>query len=491
MEENFTTQLEETSKIPPEWLLWNTHQKQEEKIPEWTNQNQYEQDIFWNNIFWGENEETITHKWAIICMEDANISGQSYSSESDNENSMLVTQWSITISDAIITKSWNAELDTADFYGTNAAVIATNGILELNNVNITTYGTHANAVFAYWNGKWIISDSTIITKKDNSWWIMVTWWWELTSKNTTVTTNWNSSAAIRSDRWWWNIYVEGWSYTTNWIWSPAIYSTADITVEWTQLLSTKSEWLIVEWKNNITILSSTIVDSNTTLNWQSTTYKNIFLYQSMSGDADEGIASFTAKASKIITNNGDTIYVTNTTAEILLENNEIINTSWDFLRIEAASWWTQGNNWWNVNLNLVNQEIKWNIIVDNISSLTMDLTEWSSFVWAINTRNESQNIIIKLDNSSTWTLNSDSYISKLQSDTTWYSNINLNGYTLYIWEDAITSTNRLSQEESWITTITLTKNEWLSTTDMVLWWIGIIAIIFALSICISTYFKKK
>ncbi len=488
MEENFATQLEEMPKPIPEWLSWESFDKEMSARAE---PHQPEEDIFWNNMPWWENEENITHKWAITFIEDANISGQTYSSESDNEHSILVTQWTITISDAIITKSWDAEWDSADFYWTNAATITTNGILELNNVNITTDGTHANAVFAYWDGELIISDSTIVTKNDNSWWIMVTWWWRLTSKNTTVTTNWNSSAAIRSDRWWWNIYVEGWNYTTNWIWSPAIYSTADITVDWAQLLSTKSEWAIVEWKNNITILNSTLVDSNTTLNWQSTTYKNIFLYQSMSGDAEEWTTSFTAKDSKIITNNGDSIYVTNTTAEILLQNNEIINTSWDFLRIEASSRWREWYNWWDVSLNLINQKVEWNIIVDKISSLTMNLTENSNFIWAINSTNESQNIIVRLDNNSTWTLNSDSYISKIQTDTTWYSNINLNGHTLYIWEEAITSTNRLSEEEILTTTTNLDQEEWFSTTDMILWCFWVIAIILALCMCIATYFRKK
>lgn len=53
------------------------------------------------------------------------------------------------------------------------------------------------------------------------------------------------------------------------------------------------------------IQQSTLIDSNTKLNGQSTTYKNIFLYQSMSGDAADGSATFTAKNSSITTNNRD------------------------------------------------------------------------------------------------------------------------------------------------------------------------------------------
>ena len=78
-----------------------------------------------------------------------------------------------------------------------------------------------------------------------------------------------------------------------------------------------------------------LTDTNTTLNGNSETYKNIFIYQSMSGDADEGLASFTAKDSIITTNKGDTIFVTNTKATISFTNNKIINndSTGAFLRI--------------------------------------------------------------------------------------------------------------------------------------------------------------
>lgn len=45
----------------------------------------------------------------------------------------------------------------------------------------------------------------------------------------------------------------------------------------------------------------------------------------MSGDADTGNADFTANNSTITTNNGDSFYITNTSATINLSNNTIIN----------------------------------------------------------------------------------------------------------------------------------------------------------------------
>lgn len=467
--------MEENVKIELKWP-WDKPEK-----PDWK----------WENP-WNSNQN-IAQNWVVTFNQDAILDGQTYSSKESNEHAILVTKWTVTISNATITKTWDSEWDTSDFYWTNAATISTDWILELVNVTVNTDWKHANAVFAYWSWEVNIWDSTITTKNDNSWWIMVTWWWKLSASNVNVTTEWNSSAAIRSDRWGWDIYVDWWEYTTNWSGSPAIYSTANIRVEHAKLISTKSEWIIIEWKNSVIISSSTLADTNTVLHWHSSTYKNIFLYQSMSWDADEWTASFEADWCKIITNKWDTIYVTNTKAEIKLENNEIINNDWDFLRIEWAARGKQDSNWWDVDLNLVNQEVQWDIIVDNISSLSMSLIEWSSFQWAINSENQSQNISVKLDSSSTWTLTSDSYVSEISSNAEWYSNIYLNGYTLYIWETAVTSVDQIQTDEQWTLSVQLTEDSEVSTNNsssLIIWWIGIIAIIVVIWTCIKTYTKK-
>lgn len=436
---------------------------------------------------------SIAHNSVVTFSEDTILENQTYSSSWGNEHAILVDGWNVDISNSTITKAWNADWDSADFYWTNAATISTNWQLWLHNVSINTNWKHANAIFAYGSWNVFVADSTITTEGDNSWWLMVTWWWYLGAENLTVTTEWNSSAAIRSDRWGREMQIERWDYTTNWIWSPVIYSTADITVSHANLTATKSEWAIVEWKNSITISNSTLTDSNTVLNWQSTTYKNIFLYQSMSWDADEWTAKFTAIESKIITNNWDTIYVTNTTAEILLQNNEIINNNWDFLRIEWAAWWKEGSNWWNVTLNLINQNVEWDIIVDDISSLNMILSEWSNYIWAINSANESQNISIYVDNNSTRTLSSDSYISEISSDSESYNNINLNWYTLYLWEKSITNTDQLlntqtsSIPQDWMVKIPVKH----SNTALIIWGICLIILIIVAWILIKKFLNKK
>ena len=154
----------------------------------------------------------------------------------------------------------------------------------------------------------------------------------------------------------------------------------------------------------------------------------------MSGDAEVGTSSFTAKDSKIVNNKGDIIFVTNTNTIIELENNEIINNdkSGNFLNIAAAKWGTSGSNGGAVTLNAKNQKISGNIVVDDISTLDLSLKNGSTYSGTINNKNTAKTINISLDSSSSITLTGDSYITSLENADSTNSNINFNGYTLYV-----------------------------------------------------------
>lgn len=390
-----------------------------------------------------QNSSNITHKGATTIEADTNESGKNYSSASSDENAILVTGGTSSISDSTITKSGNSDGDNSDFYGTNAAVLAKNGTLNINGGSVTTNGSHANGVFAYSSGVINISDTSIKTTNNNSGALMVTGGGTLTANNITATTDGNSSAPIRSDRGGGTLTVNKGKYTANGVGSPAIYSTADITVNSADLVSTKSEGVVVEGKNSVTLNRVNLTDTNTSLNGNSETYKNIFLYQSMSGDAESGNSSFTANNSNITTNKGDTFFVTNTKSTISLENNSFVNndSTGGFLRIQSGKWGNSGKNGGDVTLNTSNQKIEGNVYVDNISNLEMNLSQGSSYSGAINEDNTAKTLSLTLDSSSTLTLTGDTYLTSLKNEASDNSNINLNGYKLYVNGEALSSTN--------------------------------------------------
>ena len=375
------------------------------------------------------------------------VSGGEYTSTNSDENAISATgNTETTLSNITVAKTGDSDGgDNTSFYGTNSAIIARGGAtLNIKNANITTDANGANGVFSYGgsattnnsssDGTTVnISDSTITTSKNNSGGIMTTGGGIMNAENLTITTAGTSSAAIRSDRGGGTVTVNKGTYKTTGKGSPAIYSTADITVKNATLIATASEGVVIEGKNSVTLENVELTDTNNTLNGQSTTYKNIFLYQSMSGDAASGEAIFTAKNSAITTNKGDSFYVTNTTATINLEGNKIINndSTGNFLRIQKDSWGKSGSNGGTVAMNLTSQTATGNIVVDSISKLTLSLKNGSSLTGAINSENAGE-VSLSLDNSSTLTLTGDTYLKSLTNANSINSNIITNGYKLYV-----------------------------------------------------------
>ena len=394
------------------------------------------------------NSSNISYSATKEITKNEDISEGKYNSTKKDQNVLLASgNIKSTLSNLTITKTGDSDGgDNTSFYGTNSAILAKDGAnLTIKNSTITTNATGANGVFSYGgsattdnsssDGTTVnISNSKITTTKDNSGGIMTTGGGTMNATNLTIKTSGTSSAAIRSDRGGGTVVVNKGTYTTTGKGSPVVYSTADITVKNATLISRSSEGLVIEGKNKISLENVKLTDTNNTLNGQSTTYKNIFIYQSMSGDADTGTAEFSSKNSTIVTNKGDTLYVTNTKAKITVENNTITNndSSGNFIRIQKDSWGNSGSNGGEVSLKLINQKVTGNIVVDSISNLTMNLTKESSYEGTINSNNEAKEIKIVLDKNSKIKLTGDSYISELDDDDTSYSNIDLNGYKLYV-----------------------------------------------------------
>ena len=371
-----------------------------------------------------------------------------YTSKTANQNAIWATgDITAKLSNVTVKKTGNSDGgDSTSFYGTNSGILASDGAnLILNNIKVTTNATGANGVFCYGgsattnnsssDGTTVtIKNSTITTKADNSGGIMTTGGGTTNAYNLKVKTAGTSSAAIRTDRGGGTVKVNKGTYTTTGKGSPAVYSTADVTVSNATLKATASEGIVIEGKNKVTLKNCTLTDNNTTLNGQSTTYKNIFLYQSMSGDAASGSASFKATGSKITTKKGDTFYVTNTSAKISLTNNTITNTdsTGNFLRAQADSWGTSGSNGGDITLTMSKQKASGNIVIDSISTLKMTMKNSSSYKGTINGSNEAKSISLTLDKTSKITLTGDSYVTSFTDADITYSNINFNGYKLYV-----------------------------------------------------------
>lgn len=372
--------------------------------------------------------------------ENAEENGKSYSSENSDENALRIegaVEYNGT--NLTITKSSGDTSDTesSDFYGLNAGILSLDGATTtLSDSVISTNAQGANGVFAYGNNTSVnISNTSITTLANNSGGIDATGGATITADNLNIETSGNSSAAIRSDRGGGTLKVTKGTYTTNGTGSPAIYCTADITVTGATLNATASEGIVIEGKNSVTI-ENCEVTGNMQGTYQGDENENlhgIMIYQSMSGDADEGEASFTANGGSITALNGDLIYSTNTSSTVSLNNVALTLANDTLLRVcgnnSSRGWGQVGSNGADMKFAATNQTLTGKIIVDEISSLELTLSEYSSFEGSINENQEGGTVSVTLDANSTWTLTGDSYITSFDGSM---DNVDLNGYTLYV-----------------------------------------------------------
>ena len=260
---------------------------------------------------------------------------------------------------------------------------------------------------------------------------MVTGGGVIEASNLTITTSGGSSAAIRSDRGGGTINVTGGTYTTSGTGSPAIYSTAAITGNDVTLKSNTAQVVVIEGGNSVTLTDSTLTANHNKLNGQDTTYQAVMIYQSQSGDASNGSSFFKMAGGSITNAQGDIFHVTNTTTTITLSESIAItnnDSAGAFLRASSDSWGSSGSNGGKVTLNADGQTINGNMIVDNISSLNLNMSNSSVFNGAINPSGQNGTVSVVIDSSSSWTLTGNSYVTSITNNGT----INQGSYTLYV-----------------------------------------------------------
>ena len=352
--------------------------------------------------------------------EDTEVDSETYTSTGDDENALRVDGATVTLKDITIEKTAGSSSNTedGDFYGLNAGLLVLNGATAtITGATVNTSVTNGNGVFSYGEGTVVnISDSTIRTTENNSGGIQTTGGGTMNATNLDVETQGNSAAAIRSDRGGGTVNVDGGSYVTNGTGSPAIYCTADISVSDATLTANASEGVVVEGKNSVALTDCEVTGnmSNTYNGDSDENIHCIMIYQSMSGDADVGEATFSAEGGSITAKTGDMFYITNTDCEITLKDVAFTLANDVFLRVEGNSssrgWGTEGANGGDVTLTADSQEFAGNILVDEISSLALTMKNGTSYEGAINP-------------------DGDGYITSFDGDT---SNITANGYHLYV-----------------------------------------------------------
>lgn len=362
------------------------------------------------------------------------LTDQTIESTGTDENAVLVDgdDAEVTLEGGTVTRTSDDSDsgNTSSFYGNSAALLATAGTLNIDGTTIDTDAQGGAGAFAYGSGTVNIKNSTITTKQGTSGGIHVAGGGTLNASNLTVTTNGESSAAIRSDRGGGTMVVDGGTYTSNGTGSPAIYSTADITVHDATLTANNSEATCIEGLNTIRLFDCDLTGNMPTDNEQNDVNWNVIVYQSMSGDSEQGNGTFEMSGGSLTAKSGGMFYTTNTQSTFVLNDVDITPSDSNdfFLRCTGNSngrgWGTAGANGADCTFTGISQEMKGDIIWDQISQLDFYMTDGSTLTGAV-TRDDTYSggsgdgyCNLYIDKNSTWVVTGDSTLSSLSNSGT-------------------------------------------------------------------------
>lgn len=378
------------------------------------------------------------------------LENQVFGSTGNDENALRVTGALVTLKNVEIMKEegTSSSTESGDFYGMNAALLATGGAqVTIEDSSVHSAAPNGNGLFSYGKGTMISAKNvTITTEGSHSGGLQTTGGALTEAENVTVSTAGNSSAAIRSDRGGGTVLVKGGTFHTEGYGSPAIYSTADISIEGALLSASRSEGAVIEGKNSIALKNCRMEGNmaDTRLMGKETIKEEnvhtVMIYQSMSGDAEEGTSSFSMEGGSLLSHKGDVFYVTNTDCTIQLDNVKIQNEdpAGAFLRISGNSgsrgWGKAGANGGRARFTVQNQQMEGNILVDSISRLAMTLGKNSRWDGALLQETNDQGhdkdagADLTIEKGATWNMTGDSTVHTLHNE----GKIVTNGHTLTV-----------------------------------------------------------
>jgi len=336
-----------------------------------------------------------------------------YTASSKNASAVLVRKGGkLTLDKIKISKTGDSSSsDESSFFGLNAAVLAkSSSTIMISNSAIEAKGKGANGAFANGSGSIIsLQNSSVTASGDGAHAIMATQGGTVVLNKVSLITDKAHSGAIATDRGGGLIKADNGSVKTYGTDSPGIYSTGDIIVSDYDISAANSEAAVIEGSNNI-ILNNVNLSSALADKW------GIMIYQSFSGDAQGSTGNFEMTGGSLTDSgaNSPLFYVNNSIGLIKLAGVDIKTVSGIIAKAAANSrWGKSGSNGGNIQLLGTGQTLTGNIIADNISTVSLNLTSSSLLKGAINTDKTAKEASLSLDKSSHWEIAGDSYLTVL------------------------------------------------------------------------------
>ena len=353
-------------------------------------------------------------------------------SEADVNAALAENGGALALSGVTLEKSGDdTNGDNCNFYGVNSILLATGdgSTAKISSSKLDATSEGSNAIFATDGATVYANGDTITTSAGNSRGFDATYDGTIIANEMGISTQGDHSASIATDRGGGNISVTNSTLSTAGSGSPLLYSTGDIEVSGVTGTATGSQIAGMEGLNTILINNSSLSSTITEKTASDPIANAVIIYQSTSGDAESTTgeaATFQAVGSKLSSaiQSGSFFYVTNTTANILLQGTTLDydSSAANLIQVEgndSNNWGTAGSNGGTATLTLADENVKGNVSVDTISSLALYLTgnsTWTGSASITENANGSTSdspITVNVDAGSTWVVTADSTVSAL------------------------------------------------------------------------------
>lgn len=360
---------------------------------------------------------------AALIEENTHKTGGEYESAATDENALRITSADVSLRNVRVNKSEGDGSDVAagDRYGMNAALLATGGArLTFTKGVVDSAAVGGSGIFGHGSGTTVqLRDGTVTTTGNYAEGIQVTGGADMQARNMTVITAGDTSAVLRAENA--SLEANGGTYTSGGYHSPALFAAGTVRLRNAQLTANNSEAIVLKGPYTVSLENCNLSGNMAADLAQETTHTVLIC-----GGSGQGTSSFAMTGGSLTSQNGAVFCATDTDCEITLERVDITNTGGNtLLRAEGTS----DSAGAVVSLTACGQTLEGNLVVDNYSTLHLNLHDSSLLCGAVLPAANGEpagSTSVHIDRGCTWSLTADSTVDTLENEGT----VQYNGYSI-------------------------------------------------------------
>ncbi len=365
---------------------------------------------------------------------DTSESQKTYYSEEADENALRIENAAVASIDgaSVEKRSGDASsLENTMAYGLNAAVLVrAESQLDLIESQVTSNALGAGGVFVQ-DGMLRLQSGSVRTSGEASFGVAATSGGVI-AHETSISTQGADSAALftAQDG---SISLEGGTAITGGEGSPVVSAAGRVDITSATLRANQSEAICVNG-GTVSLTDCAVSGRMGDVVSVDTLVEPycVVLYSDVPTGGNTSTFNMTRGALTALT--GDLFYATNTNASIYLEEVSLtLDEDCLLLRVTgndgSFGWGKDGSNGADCTLTAQNQVLTGDIVVDDLSSVSVVLNGESSYTGTINTANTALAAEVTLDDDATWTLTGNAYLTAF---TGRISGIVTNGFSVYV-----------------------------------------------------------